>query len=131
MHVGGITERQGRTPAQRSAFFYGGCIWMRLLVALLALFLSYHAPREIGLFLAICGALAMAGNLFRIGQYGVDAVWWNRGAHAVFGVVIFIFGLLTYFDITPWFIPGLILLANVLYGYINSLLKNPFNTTQV
>jgi hypothetical protein len=99
---------------------------MRLLVALLALFLSYHAPREVGLFLAICGALAMTGNLLRIGQYGLDSVWWNRGAHALFGLVIFIFGLLAYFDKIPWFIPGFILLLNVLYGYINSLFVRPF-----
>jgi hypothetical protein len=128
MYVGGITEQQGRSVAQRRAFFYGGCIWMRLLVALLALFLSYHAPREVALFLAVCGALAMTGNLLRIGQYGIDAVWWNRGAHALFGLAIFAFGLLTYFNITPWFLPGLILLINVLYGYVDSLLKNPFKT---
>lgn len=107
--------------------FYGGCLWMRLLVTILILFISYHVPRETGLFIAICGAMAAAGNIYRIGQYGMDAVWWNRGVHAAFGLVLFVVGLLVYYNHLPWYIPGLVVLLNTFYGFVHSLLVHPFD----
>lgn len=126
MYTGGITEKQGKTKAQRRILFYGGCIWMRLLLAVLVLFLSFHVPRVTGLILAVCGFVVAIGNIIPIVRFGIDAVWWNRGVHVGFGILIGITGALLYVNRIPWFIPGLIVLINVLYGWTHSFIANPF-----
>ncbi len=99
---------------------------MRLTLGLLVLFLCFHAPKVMGLILAVCGAIVATGNIIPIARFGIDAVWWNRGVHVGFGLVIALTGLLVYFDKLPWFLPGIILLLNVLYGYTYSFIANPF-----
>jgi hypothetical protein len=126
MYVGGVNERQGKTKAQRRILFYGGCLWMRILLAFLVLFISFHGPRVTGLILAVCGAIVAIGNIVPIARFGIDAVWWNRGVHAGFGFLISLTGALLYTGMIPWFIPGLIIIVNIIYGWTHSFIANPF-----
>ena len=124
--IGGATEKQGKTLAQRKYLFYGGCLWMRLVLALFVLFMSFHAPHVMGLVVAVCTLIVAITNLAIVGKFGINAVWWNRGVHAGFCLLLTIIGVLVYYNKLPWFLPGLFLLLNVLYGYTYSFIANPF-----
>ncbi len=131
MYRGGINEQRGKTKEERRRLYYSACIWVRVLLAFVVGVLCFYFPAVMGLILAVCAALTMIGNIGIVILRGIDSVWWNRAAEAVFSMVIMVLGIMLYFGKMPWYMPSIALVVNIVYGIALSFIVNPYKAAPV
>ena len=119
--------------AGRRALFYGVCVWARLLLVIVAGFVAFHYPREIGLTAGIIGAILFVGNMIQMHQksktnaFGTRNVWWSRTVHGMFALVASVAGFALAYKAVPWWTLSVIAFTNIIFGLIMANRVKPFD----
>lgn len=115
--MSGLIEKSGATSGQRKVLFYGVCIPLRLLVALIVYWKSTN-PAVQGLVLT---AFAVSVYINLLSLNSSDRVWWSREFHTLTSLTS-LFLLLRGF---PSWVPG-IMVFDVLFGLVTSFARDPW-----
>ena len=119
----GVIESAGFTSKQRFLLFYLICLPLRTSFSIVAYKFRENSSMQIILLLA--GILSFGINYRKIS----GSPWWSRKAHIMSSLLIIastISSLVLRTDIS-FRIPSLVLLLDVFYGFITSLVIMPFN----
>ncbi len=102
--------------------FYAACIPVRFLYAAITAFLLVHYPNISPLMLAIVNFIF--GIVFLAWR---ARTWWVKEAHAGLLLATSFFCLTYYFNLTPFYIPPMLLIIDTLFGFVSSVITNPMN----
>ena len=118
----GVLEAKGFGPNQRFLLFMLVCIPLRLSFSLLSYLLRDSS--SFGVLLLVLGLVSINVNL---GSMGGDP-WWSRKVHLGSSVLLVSMVLVSKLNPSPLLnqLPSLVLLLDVLYGLVSSLIIRPF-----
>ena len=119
MFKGGMLARRfNLTLLQRKSFFYGVCIWVRLLIAYSAY--KYRNERWFLPLVAVVSGLVVFFDSTK--KSDDDSVWWSRTFHYYVAATVFLaaIGQMLFGQFRKLPIVSLLLLIDVSYGFLDS-----------
>lgn len=126
---GGAVMKMGYSPQQRKLFFYLICIWVRLLIAFSVF--KFYNRKELYYLIPIIAVYSVYLNVVQTLKDNKKGkcVWWYRNFHIINALIILVISLfkISLFNIHPNKIISLLLVGDVLFGILTSLIKQPWN----
>ena len=114
MTSGGAIQNLGGSPTLRKSLFYGVCLPLRLLIAMLAF--KYEDER---MFIPLCIALSIVSIGMNLNR---SKVWWNRNTHLFNGLSVLAVSVAGY----PKYVKY-ILVSDVFNGLFMSIENNDWS----
>lgn len=126
---GGAVMKMGYSPQQRKLFFYLICIWLRLLIAYSVY--KFYNRKELYYLIPIIAVYSIYLNVTQSLKDNAKkkCVWWSRHFHIINGLIILAVSLfkISLFNMHQNKIISLLLVGDVLFGILTSLIKQPWS----
>lgn len=120
----GVVEKMGASPALRKKLFFLVCIPLRLLLSLFVAINLSSSDLVMGAVMVFSATSIISISFNYLSSISSKSVWWKQEVHLLTSVLI-LAGTLHRHD---KFV-SLVMLADLVFGVITSLLQNPWDLT--
>lgn len=129
-HVNGKNDEI--KPICRKIWFYLGCVPTRLFIGVFTIYAGLTYDSSVNIYLALLFGFVYtiaSGFIVRAYIWSTTRVWWSYPIHSILFITA---GALYFLSVPieqlPFYVPGIIVLIDVLYGFIYSFIaRNAFN----
>ena len=125
---GGAVMKMGYSPEKRKIIFYTACILVRLLMVFGVY--KFYRRNELSYLIPIIAGYSIyinAKQIFNDKKKG-KCVWWSRPFHILNGLAVLLVSVfkISLFNLHPNRLISRLLLIDVLFGIVTSLIKKPW-----
>lgn len=125
---GGAVMSMGYSPEKRKMIFLGICIWIRFLMAFGVY--TFYRRKELSYLIPLIAGYSIYINLKQIfnDKKKGKCVWWSRPFHILNGLTVLLVSVfkISLFNLHPNRLVSFLLLIDVLFGIVTSLIKKPW-----